>query len=332
MSKNYVKSFLMGLFVASFLAFAMVASATVWHVPGDFETIQEAIDSESVVEGDKIMVGPGEHFGAIVDKAVEIKGEDGAVIVDGPPYRPDHPLHFGFKLYGGDQAGSGCTISHLTFRGGEIGDTRTYLAFPVFSYQAHDVTIEHCTMTNPIQGITNWEGNGWNISHNVIDGLLTECGGGIGIFIGCFGGATASDNLVAHNKITGHLVVAVGDCGGYSGPGIGLMSDRRGGSPGGEISRNRIIKNNVSLSSTDPENVPCVGIELTDMALELLMLPPDLLDNKVGFNDVRGVTGEESIPIALNPANVADYNKISRNLGGDANNRGHGLHPRVFLK
>jgi len=50
-------------------------------------------------------------------------------------------------------------------------------------------------MTNPVQGITNREGDGWNISHNVINGLRTTwrgCGsGGVGILVGCHSSGTA---------------------------------------------------------------------------------------------------------------------------------------------
>lgn len=306
-------SALMGVPVA-----AKGAATTVWHVPGDFATIQAAIDSPNVVAGDTIMVGPGEWYGAVVTKAVHVKGEEGAVIMDGPAH-PRYPyLHYGFKL-GYGAGGSGATISHFTFS--------ESLAFPVFAFKADNVTVEHCVMTSPIQGITNWEGNDWNINHNVINGLVTASGGGIGIFIGCYRGGTANNNLVAHNEIAGFAVVGEDDCGGYSGPGIGLMSDRRWGAPGGTLSGNRILYNKVSLSSTDPEKVWAVGIELTDLGLEYGLSEGDLLNNKVGFNDVRGVEGTQ---IALNPEGVAANNIMSRNLSDDTSNRGHGLHPKLF--
>ena len=57
---------------------------TTWEIPGDFATIQEALDSSEVAEGHTIMVGPGIHAGATVLKAVEIKGVGNAIINDGP--------------------------------------------------------------------------------------------------------------------------------------------------------------------------------------------------------------------------------------------------------
>lgn len=314
------------LVVALVLMLAMVLPATVvaapsteWHVPEDFATIQDAIDSSSVVAGDIILVGPGNYAGALVTKAVEIKGEDGAVINDGPAHSSG--LIQGFRLLAGSD---GATISHLRFEvdlsimnGGAVDD----------------VTVEHCTFISPVQGVSNWEGDGWNISHNVINGLRTADGGGIGILIGCYWYGTANDNLVAHNKIMGQITVPEGDCGDYSGPGICLMSDRRWGFPGGTLSENRILHNKVALSSTAPGLGPglveAVGIELTDMGLDLDPPVTDLTDNKVGFNDVRGVVGTQ---IALNPLEVAEHNKISRNLSDDTPNRGHGLHPKELFR
>jgi len=86
------------------------AQAAKWRVPEDFATIQEAIDSPAVADGDRITVAPGNHAGAWVDRGVEIKGEDGAVIDSGPM----HPagLSMGFPLMAGSD---GATISHLTF-------------------------------------------------------------------------------------------------------------------------------------------------------------------------------------------------------------------------
>jgi hypothetical protein len=92
------------------------------------------------------------------------------------------------------------------------------------------------------------------------------------------------------------------------------------------------LKNKVAISSNNPRNHWPGGIALSDLGLKYLDPPvPDLLDNKVGFNDVRGMLGIEGTPIALVPDELDDSNKISRNLGDDTNNRGHGLHPQVLF-
>ncbi len=315
--------------VALMFALSTTTKAETWNVPDEFLTIQEAIDSEEVVDGDTIIVGPGgNHYGAEVTKAVEIKGKGGAVINSGPMRGARMT---GFLFLGGD--GNGVTISHLSFE---------TVLLPIYSVDTSDVTVDHCTFTSPMQAISNWNGSGWNISHNVVNGLVTDNGGGIGIFVGTWGiEGIADDNLVAHNKITGQVVVPQdeidkynqpGASPGYAVPGICLYSDGRR-DPAGPMSGNRILKNKVSLSSNNPSHHPAVGIELTDYALiDDPSSDPDLTDNKVGFNDVRGVSGENSVPISLNPAEVAIYNDISRNLGDDADNRGHGLRPKVFFK
>ncbi|MHC4640185.1 MAG: right-handed parallel beta-helix repeat-containing protein, partial [Planctomycetota bacterium] len=249
------------------LVLSSTAEAVTWNVPGDFATIQEAIDSAGVLEGHTILVGPGNHAGASVTKAVEIKGEDGAVINSGPMYA-SYTTGFYFR----DGAGNGATISHLSLETVDL---------PVYSRDTSDVTVDHCTFTSPMQGITNWNGNGWNISHNVINGLVTISGGGIGIFVGTRApeGSTASNNLIAHNKITGQVVVPQDEIdrynegppypeAGYSVVGITLMSDRRKGKPAGTIAGNRILKNKIAISSNNPRNHWPMGIGLSDLGLK----------------------------------------------------------------
>ena len=168
-------------------------------------------------------------------------------------------------------------------------------------------------------------------------------GGGIGIFVGTRlpDGSTANNNLIAHNKITGQVVVPQYEIdqyneqpeypeAGYSVPGITLMSDRRK-DPAGVIVGNRVLKNKIAISSNNPRNHwPC-GIGLSDLGLRDLGVA-DLLYNKIGFNDVRGMLGIEGTPICLVPEVIDDSNIISRNLGDDVNNRGHGVHPKLLFE
>ena len=70
--------------------------------------------------------------------------------------------------------------------------------------------------------------------------------------------------------------------------------------------------------------VDVVAFELTDTRDDITADPfPVIFDNAIGFNDFRGT----EVQIAITPAELADYNVISRNLG---DNRGHGLHPKLF--
>ncbi len=66
-------------------------------VPGDFPTIQEAIDAAS--PGDRILVAAGNHAGASIDKRVRISGVgDETVITDGPIFGV---FHDAFRLFPG---------------------------------------------------------------------------------------------------------------------------------------------------------------------------------------------------------------------------------------
>lgn len=303
--------------VAAFLlAMPIIVNAATWGVPADFPTIQDAIDSDLVLDGDKIMVAPGLRAGAVVTKAVEIKGEGGAVINTGMPYGPTM-IGFYFPFEGG---GDGATISHLQFD--------EAVGFAVFSGGVDDVTITQCTLNNALQGISNWGGSGWEISHNEIIDLQTSNGGGIGILIADYK-ATAggiNDNIVSHNKITGTLHVASDDGGGYNGTGIVIYADFRWGDAGAEkMTKNRVVKNKVSLVSDTPDVVDVDAIALTQVYSPdppPYPLPKVVYDNAIGFNDLRGTV----LQLDITPG-LEDYNKISRNLG---DNRGHGLHPSAF--
>jgi len=124
--------------------FAAKGGAATWNVPGDFATIQDAIDSADVVAGDTIRVRPSSHAGAYVTKSVIIKGTGGAVIDSGPM----HPagLSMGFRLLAGSD---GATISHLEFT----------VDLAIMNGDAVDnVTVEHCTFIDAIQGVSNWGG------------------------------------------------------------------------------------------------------------------------------------------------------------------------------
>ena len=295
------------LILAGFCA-ANTATAAEWRVPGDFATIQAAIDSPSVVAGDVILVGPGPHAGAFVTKSVEIRGEGGAVINSGPLH--DSGKMQGFRLKAGSQ---GTTISHLTF---EVG-----LAI-INGAAVNNVTVVQNRFLNAYQAVSNWGGSGWDISHNDIVDLETACGGGIGILIGDWQATLSGvlDNLVAHNKISGTLHVSDGDCGGYAGAGIVIYADFRWGAPGAvALAYNRVIKNKVSVVSDNPGLVDINAFEMTDTRHELGVI----YENAIGFNDFRGTASQ----IDLSPPELAGVNLISRNFG---NNRGHGLHPSVF--
>lgn len=294
--------------LAVLLLVAGAASAKTWRVPRDFDTIQEANDSPSVESGDTLRVGPGNFAGALLSKSLTIKGVGQTVIDDGPL----HPagLTQGFRLLAGSD---GTTISHLDFT----------VDLAIMNGEAvDDVTVTGCGFFDTLQAVSNWRGNRWEISHNVITDLRTRNGGGIGILVADYSGGIVVDNVISHNAINGTLHVDPNDGGGYQGSGIVIYADFRWGRLGAEtIAYNRVVKNKVSLVSDTPAVVDVVAFELTDTRDD-----PDcsvIYDNAIGFNDWRGT----EIQMVLSPAELEDCNYISRNLG---NNRGHGLHPSIF--
>jgi hypothetical protein len=293
------------------MALGNSAHAKNWHVPKHFATIQDAINSPDVTDGDTILVNPGNHAGALVNKSVEIMGKGRVIINDGPAHGSG--LIQGFQL---EVDSDGATISRLEF----TVDLAIYNGAAV-----DEVTVEHCTFKDTIQAISNWGGSGWEISHNVITDLRTRNGGGIGILVADRTGGIVEKNVVSHNTISGTLHVWANDGGEYDGSGIVLYADFRGTREGAEeIKNNRVVQNHVSLVSDTPSVVDVWAFELTDTRDDTNADPyPVLLNNAIGFNDFRKTEKQ----IALTPLDLENHNDISRNLG---DNRGQGLHPSAF--
>jgi hypothetical protein len=294
------------LLVGSLTVIPVGARKTVIRVPGDYVSIEEAVDVAN--PGDVIKVGRGEYAGCYLYKQVTIVGCGGTVINSGPVHGSG--LIQGFRLMTGSD---GSTFRKLTFT----------VDFAIMNGGAvDDVEVSHCTFLDTVQAVSNWGGCGWDITHNRITDLRTHSGGGIGILVADRFGGTVTDNLVAHNKITGTLHVWESDGGGYSGSGIVLYADFRWGMAGAEAIYDNVVRHNkVSLVSDNPEVVDVVAFELTDTRDDP-SLDTVIYDNYVCFNDFRGT----EIQIALTPPELEDYNTISRNLG---ERRGHGLHPKI---
>jgi hypothetical protein len=295
--------FTLAIALAGVLLLAGSAGAAVWQVPGNFPTIQAAIDSSTVHDGDIINVSSGRHQGATVTKAVTIRGSGSTTIVGGPLV---NALGRGGFLFPGGGQGSGATITGLTFLG---------VAFPVFGRGADYVSVTDNTMWGPVQGVTNWAnvtwGKGWDISRNAISGLRTSCGGGFGILVGDYAGGTVSDNLIAENTVQGPVRVRPDDCGGYNAPGVVLFADfRYPGDLGATIENNRVMKNRVYITSTEPALVTVAGVELSDTR----NLPSQIVitSNAVVYNDLRGM----DVPVALTPDELAPANRIEGNITG----------------
>jgi hypothetical protein len=312
--KKFLSAVVIALLMLSLLATPAAASnrhgSSAWNVPGDFATIQEAIDSPDVAAGDVISVARGNFAGALVTKAVSIMGNRNTVINSGPAHGSG--MSQGFRLLAGSD---GTKISNLRF---EVD-----LAIMNGAAVA-DVSVERCTFINPVQAVTNWGGCRWKISNNVITDLKTRNGGGIGILIGDWAGRVVEGNEITNNKITGTLYVGgwypnpASEQGGYNGSGIVLYADFRWGYAGAaEIKNNRITNNKVSMVSNNPALIDIAAFEMTDSRDDTSL--HIIYDNTVTFNDFRGT----NLQIDLTPDNLGDFNNISRNFG---ENRGHDRH------
>ena len=272
------------------------------YVPNQYLTIQEAVNAAS--EGDIIFVGPGTFAGAVIEKGIELRGVGKALINDGPILASGTPigdLNIGFFFPGGYN-GNGTIIGHFEF---------DILEFPVFSRGADNVTVEHCKMSNPIQGITNWIGNGWKIEHNEIIDLQTLNGGGIGILIGDNSLRTGGifGNVISYNTIKGTLKVWSGDGGLYDGTGIVLYSDERWSRVGAESIHNNMVSfNKISLTSDTPGVVDVNGIELTDTQ--------NIEDTNLIFDNTvkRNILKDNAESIVFTPLSLEAVNFVEKNV------------------
>ena len=285
--KKTTATLLIAIFMISMFAVAIpVGAQTTWTVPWHFATIQEAIDSDDVQEGDTILVGEGEWYGGDIDRALIIKGLHGAVIVDGPAYphrvgEPDGPAHIGFFI---EPEGSGCTVESFTFRGGRIGDTENYLDLAVFGRYVSDVTVKSNKILNCSQCISNIFGSNWIITHNIIECVYHWHL--LGIYLnGSYG------NIISHNEITGEAPVR--------GQGIELVNG----------CYNEIVSNTITITGPDAVAIKLrvSGISEDPTPEEIAYAQSVLHDYAIQYNDLRGSTNQFSItPPELEEVNTID--------------------------
>ena len=248
------------------------------------DTIQAGIDNASA--GDTVEVRKGTYAGAVVDKAVHLKAKGKVTIDSGPISHQPPGLQAGF-LFDPDRSGSGARIEGFDFVGTAFGIGDGLLDFAIFSRGADNVSVSHNSMTNVLQGITNWNGTGWTIEHNKIEDLWTLNGGGIGILVGGFDGSMIHSHVVSHNDVRGMLQVWSGDGGGYDGTGIVMFADFRFGRPGpSSISGNTIEHNKVELVSDAQSVVNANGIEVTVAGSSSKIIANNLFAHK----NISGIT------------------------------------------
>ena len=351
-----------GLVMALFLiACPLFAFAEVWHVPGDFDTIQEAIDSPKVVDGDKIFVGIGQWAGATVNKPVDIQGENGTVIISGPDVTG---VFGGLKLVTGS---AGAKISHLQFEPVQVGIPGE-IQVGIAGVGVADVTVTQCTFRNLGQGLLLFGAHGWKITHNeVYDQKFVYAPTGAPVRGGCGislvnrdNSETTIGNVIEHNKILGTVGWNVPNGKGNpssasNGIGILLMRQTPLAPPNdqpGEVSQNWINNNYVDIAPD--ERLSAVGsktrgLSFTDRQASTPSLPrPRIHSNTIAFNDFRGCDYSVGTNVIMTTQyDLLGVNIFSRNLGGLVinsgsneifdydgidDNRGHGVTPASSLK
>lgn len=180
------------------IAHALAASPAVDSVPGEFATIQQAIDqgTSPIIE-----VGPGRWAGARVTRPVILRGAPGAKITMGAnPRTVNSPLGIGFAL---DERASGSEIEGFTFAcsASKSLDVGVYSSASRYGSAADDVRVANNTFVGCFQGVTNAGrsttscrpkavsgGEYWLVEGNTFDGIRSTAhtgltGGGIGVFL-----------------------------------------------------------------------------------------------------------------------------------------------------
>lgn len=201
---------------------ATAAHAATLRVPGQYPTIQAAVDAAA--PGDRIRVSRGRYCGATLTKPVSLEGRGRPRIIgcDTSPTIAT-ALRVGFFLPGaqGVNPASGSRIRGFVFDGRGISNSNlTPLAFGVFARFASDVVVERNRFEGTVQAITSTAGDRWRIQNNRIRNLTLldctgYCTGGDGIVLGLGRGSLAApggesaalnrseDNLVIRNRIDG---------------------------------------------------------------------------------------------------------------------------------
>jgi hypothetical protein len=206
----------------------MVSAQTIWNVPGDFNSIQEAIDAAS--DGDEILVASGTYQESLtINKDVHLRSADG----------PDSTIvetagngRVLTVIEGGTT--SSATIEGFTIRGGTVsteggrplltGTSATILGNIIEDNVACDgagIAV--------VGGSPRIEGN--IIRYNYRKGCTGGSGGG-GIYLRTAGSAVVIKNVIENNTITG-------------GPGGGVSLNAAGST----LILNNIIRFNDSTTS-----------------------------------------------------------------------------------
>lgn len=176
MSKNYVKSFLIGLFVASFLIFAGGISAKKWHVyPGG--SIQDVIDAAS--PGDTISVAAGTYTeNVVINKSLNLIGADNTT-----------------TTIDGNNVGNPVTITASDVTVSDFRITNGFGSGGGVFYPEGGIVIDPDGVIGEEEYHIGSALTGISIENNIINGNA-----GNGVYVSSAGDGGATDNIVIRNN------------------------------------------------------------------------------------------------------------------------------------
>lgn len=211
--RRSMRMFWVVVFLCSFFN---LGSAVTLHVPGDYSTIQEAIDS--AMAGDTVLVAPGTYVEGIdfLGKAITVKSSDGAgkTVIDANGYAEDRRVVTFESSEGNDSVLDGFTITNGYVDSGDPGAG-------IFCHGSSPTIINNRIMNN----LSRTRGGGIGclndaspiIRHNIIgwNRVTNYTTQGAGIY--CEQDCTP---IIEHNKITCNTLDILGSSGSSGGGGI----------------------------------------------------------------------------------------------------------------
>lgn len=254
-------------------------------VPDQHPTIQAAVDAAS--PGDRILVGPGNYAGALINKWVKISGVgDETIITDAYVTRPGSQFGNGFRIVtGADKT----EISDLTIAiSGPSEMLLTGILVPSRNAPIKGV-IRNVKFVGVNTAIQIRNSSGWIITDNNISDLREPPSWRIidvGIWLNGTGNSLVANNTVESNVLGRPELVYVG---------INLSASPTTG----HVDNNKIVNNTVSVQaehalSTNEIELFQGAIECDDAVL--------ILDNKIITNQAND--------ILLTPPCLAEHNVI----------------------
>ncbi len=291
-------------------------AASSWYDWDHVASIQTAVDR--VCNGGTVHVIDGGYSGAIINKSVTILGSTTgiSIISSGVPYKSGSGLESAFRL---DSGADGTEIRNLTIN----CNATTNFYFAVFSRSVDNVVIDSFEINDAVQGISNYDGNNWKITNNILTDTIASGGGGIGIMFG----VRPPQDQCSGNLVKNNIIYADGTEAGYTAPGICLALDTRYGAydylTGSEEITNNEISNNLILGTGNTNEV---GIEVgvigvsgnsSKVAFTMGMIHDNLIKNNTVDGSDYGIYAYVVENLAIEENEVKNCNSYGISLWDD---------------